>query len=106
MFVISSKCIQKFKQKKRFFFSHKSVFLVQQRYVVVALMFISLSITMALRISFPIVLTQMVYVPNINQNPESSSNDELICPIKYSVMENNTDSDVSPLISVISWWMF
>lgn len=58
-------------------------------------MFISLSITMALRISFPIVLTQMVYVPNIDAE-STLSNAELVCPMTPEVIRKAQNSSDTP----------
>lgn len=70
-------------------------FHVQQRYVLTAIVFLLLALAYAFRISFPLILTQMVYVPNsntgINNYTRDASNDtenELICPIKYSMAPN------------------
>lgn len=75
---------------------------VQQRYVVVVMMFLSMTFTFLLRMSFPIVLTQMVYIPNINSsssmNATTDSNSELICPVKNHML-NNTTADPDPLVS-------
>ena len=76
-------------------------FLVQQRYVVVFMMFLSMTFTFLLRMSFPIVLTQMVYIPNINSSSSmntTESNRELICPVKNHML-NNTTTDPDPLVS-------
>lgn len=75
---------------------------MQQRYVVVVMMFLSMTFTFLLRMSFPIVLTQMVYIPNINSsssiNATTESNNELICPVKNHML-NNTTIDPDPLVS-------
>lgn len=68
----------------------------------VAMMFLSLSITIGLRVMLPIVLTQIVYIPNINNtlHKNGSSPEHVICPIKYSATEDN-NVDTSAAISVI-----
>lgn len=73
---------------------------MQQRYVVVVMMFLSMTFTFLLRMSFPIVLTQMVYVPNINSSSPmnaTASNDELICPIENHML-NDTTIDPDPVV--------
>lgn len=77
------------------FLSFLFFFVVQQRYVVVALMFTSLTITMALRISFPIALTQMVYIPNADDS-KSVANNEIICPVQLSLLENSSEPSQAP----------
>lgn len=63
---------------------------VQQRYVVAVMMFLALGVTFSLRISFSIILTQMVYIPNANENNKTTeSNGELICPVKYEFTSSN-----------------
>lgn len=97
-----------------FYFINCSVFsslkiLVQQRYVVVVMMFLSMTFTFFLRMNFPIVLTQMVYVPNINQTFSSDikSNSELICPNKDHIVNNHTDLDpVANTFMVILFFVF
>lgn len=59
---------------------------VQQRYILAVMMFLALGVTFAIRISFSLVLTQMVYIPNANEsvnNEPADSNVEQICPVKY-----------------------
>lgn len=65
-----------------------TLFSVQQRYVLAVMMFFGLGVTFALRLSFSLVLTQMVYIPNAN-NKTADSNDELVCPIKYEYTSQN-----------------
>lgn len=84
---------------------------MQQRYVVVAMMFLSMTLTFLLRMSFPIVLTQMVYIPNINEphsNHSASTETEIICPVKYHMINNNTNPEPDPMsaISVIETHAF
>lgn len=78
-------------------------FPVQQRYVVVVMMFFSLMMTFSLRMSFPIVLTQMVAVPNINPAVDTSnaSNSEIICPVKHHMIQNDTDFEPIVVVAVI-----
>lgn len=66
-------------------------FAVQQRYVLTAALFVTLGVTFALRISFSLLLTQMVYIPNANTdslNTVGFSSEE-ICPIEYPVGPQN-----------------
>lgn len=43
------------------------------------------------RSGFPLILTQMVYIPNSGSNSSSTdSNGELICPIRHSTPESET----------------
>lgn len=59
---------------------------IQQRYIIVLMLFATLSIAIALRVMFTIVLTQIVYIPNVNgqqsKGNETSVPRNLICPIK------------------------
>lgn len=76
-------------------------FNVQQRYVLTAILFLILALAYAFRTSFPLILTQMVYVPNSNATNINStsiqsidSNSELICPIEHSVADNEASQAV------------
>lgn len=66
------------------------------------MMFLSMTFTFLLRMSFPIVLTQMVYIPNTNSsssiNATTDSNSELICPVKNHML-NSTTNDPDPMVS-------
>lgn len=55
------------------------------------MMFLVMAVVFALRMSFPIVLTQMVYVPNPDTNNNSTK--EIVCPIKSHMIENTTSHD-------------
>lgn len=71
------------------------IFTVQQRYVLTAVMFLALGVTFALRMSFSLVLTQMVYIPNANtENHTIDSNGEEICPTRYPEKPQNVSSSV------------
>lgn len=53
----------------------------------------SLGVAYILRMTFPLILTQMVYVPNADKkNDTANSNGELICPIKH--MDERVDDSV------------
>lgn len=54
--------------------------------------------------SFPIVLTQMVAVPNISPNADknNATNNEIICPVTHHMIENV--SDVESIIRVPVDW--
>lgn len=68
---------------------------VQQRYILGAMIFIIYGMSAVYRSGFPLILTQMVYIPNSESNGNSSvSNDELICPIRQSTPKNTTSSAV------------
>lgn len=75
---------------------------IQQQYVVVVMMFFTMAAVFALRMSFGIVLTQIVYIPNINSDANHVTNNVMICPVK-----NNTEKIdrhqpvVSLLVSVL-----
>lgn len=57
-------------------------FEVQQRYVVGTMAFLVLALIYSLRMCFPLILTQMVYIPNVDMDGTTiESNGELICPI-------------------------
>lgn len=57
---------------------------MQQRFVLTGVLFLALGVNFTLRMIFPLILTQMVYIPNAgSDNNTSSSNGELICPIRY-----------------------
>lgn len=65
-----------------------------QRYVLAAMIFWFLAIIYALRIGFPLILTQMVYIPNVDVNSDTiEGGGELICPVDkdiYSRPQNET----------------
>lgn len=68
---------------------------MQQRYVLAGVLFLSLGIAFTLRMTFPLVLTQMVYVPNADKkNDTYNPNGELICPIK-GISEERQDETVN-----------
>lgn len=60
--------------------------------------FLLLGIIFALRMGFPLILTQMVYVPNIDiQNDLIETSGELTCPSGvniYPTTPNDTDSNL------------
>lgn len=61
----------------------------------VAMLFATLSLAIAIRVMFTIVLTQIVYVPNISQHASANATDVLICPVKNSaVLDTNSSSIV------------
>lgn len=95
------------KNIKRDFFPDLSLGIrVQQRYIIVLMLFVTLSIAIALRVMFTIVLTQIVYIPNINEQTrgnETSVQRNLICPINSEttqVQDNipNTVNAASPVV--------
>lgn len=54
-------------------------------------MFFSLGVSFVLRMNFPLLLTQMVYIPNLDtNNNESDLAGELVCPIRSSRPRNET----------------
>lgn len=62
----------------------------------------ALGVTFALRISFSLVLTQMVYIPNANtDNHTVDSNGEEICPISYPEKPQNGSSSVCNIQIII-----
>lgn len=65
-----------------------------QRYVLAAMTFWFLGIIYALRIGFPLILTQMVYIPNVDVSSDTiEAGGELICPVDknmYSRPANET----------------
>lgn len=58
------------------------------------MMFFGLGVTFALRSSFSLILTQMVYIPNAN-NKTADSDGELVCPIKYEYTSQNETTTIS-----------
>lgn len=64
-------------------------FKVQQRYITALMLFFCIGLAFSLRMSFSIILTQMVYIPNVN-NETAETNGELVCPIKYPTHQNET----------------
>lgn len=75
--------------------SFKTEFRVQQRYVLGAMIFLIYGMSAVYRSGFPLILTQMVYIPNSESNNNSSdSNGELICPIRHSTPKNTTAESV------------
>lgn len=67
------------------------IFQVQQRYVLISMAFLVLGTTLGFHINYSLLLTQMVYVPNVDTN---NSNGELICPMPNSVPNNSTSQSV------------
>lgn len=68
---------------------------VQQRYVLGAIIFIIYAMSAVYRSGFPLIFTQMVYLPNVGSNRSSNkSNGELICPIGHSTAKNETTNSV------------
>ncbi|XP_055326919.1 putative inorganic phosphate cotransporter [Sitodiplosis mosellana] len=81
--------------------------MVQQRFVLATMMFLALGVTFAIRISFSLVLTQMVYIPNANANANNGTadpNGQQICPIKdESTSPNQTTSSVGDNSNRFQW---
>lgn len=70
-------------------------FLVQQRYVLAAMLFIVEGMTWALRICSTLLLTQMVKIPNSNTDTNALDPDgDLFCPVKHSNSQNQTSFKV------------
>lgn len=64
------------------------------------MLFLSLGIAFTLRMTFPLVLTQMVYIPNADKkNDTNNPNGELICPIKGKERQDETVNWVSAKIN-------
>ncbi|XP_031629153.1 putative inorganic phosphate cotransporter isoform X2 [Contarinia nasturtii] len=58
--------------------------MIKQRYVAAFMMLLCLGVTFALRISFSLVLTQMVYIPNASpKNKTAILNDVIVCPTNH-----------------------
>lgn len=72
------------------------------------MLFVSLGVSFALRMTFPLILTQMVYVPNVNneKNDTTSSNGELICPIEQAEPQDETGNQVCARIKMIIILMY
>lgn len=82
-----------------------SFYSVQQRYVLALMMFLGLGVTFALRLSFSLILTQMVYIPNANENNKTAdSNGELVCPIKYEYLSQNETTTSSVRKKFTALW--
>lgn len=82
---------------------------MQQRYVVLAILFFSFALTYAFRTSFPLILTQMVYVPNSNTTNVNSTNiqpneanSELICPTSHAMIHRETLQSVGLFVKRIN----
>lgn len=73
---------------------------MQQRYILAAVLFVSGGVSFALRMTFPLILTQMVYVPNVDvkKNDTINSDGELICPIEHTDREDETGNSVGASI--------
>lgn len=72
------------------------------------MMFLTLAVTFALRMSFPIVLTQMVYVPNTIPSAElnNTSHNEIVCPVKKKDSENFVDRDFVVESLLVNFFVF
>lgn len=81
-----------FDLQKLIFLSYFLFTAMKQRYVVAVMTFFALGVTFSLRLSFSLVLTQMVYVPNASENNQTDSNGEEICPIKDPVTPSNVSA--------------
>lgn len=54
---------------------------MRQQYVLVSMNFVALAVTISMKISFSLILTQMVFIPNVNESDSiTTSSNELICP--------------------------
>lgn len=82
-------------------------FRIQQRYIIVLMLFATLSIAIALRVMFTIVLTQIVYIPNISDQQtkgnETSIPRNVICPIKSveAQVQNRIPNAVNATLPVV-----
>lgn len=89
--------------------SSQTGFLVQQRYVLGLMIFVIYAMSAVYRSGFPLILTQMVYIPNSGSNSSSTdSNGELICPIRHSTpkSETTTTSLSVNILSTKNWILF
>lgn len=71
-------------------------FVVQQRFFLAGMLFLFLGIAFSFSMSFSLILTQMVYIPNsfVNSvvNKTFDANSEEICPIRYTAPQNQSDT--------------
>lgn len=77
----------------------QTIFLVQQRYILGVMIFIIYGMSAVYRSGFPLIFTQMVYIPN--SGSDSISNDsygDLICPIRHTTPKNDTSNAVRKYI--------
>lgn len=67
---------------------------MQQRYVLGLMIFVMYGMSAVYRSGFPLILTQMVFIPNSGSNSSTSSDSkgELICPIRHLTPKNETTS--------------
>lgn len=66
---------------------------LQQRYVLAVMLFFSLVVSLSLRHNLPIVLTQMVNVPNVSNKTDTV--DVSFCPIQNTTNFLGTSLEIS-----------
>lgn len=71
---------------------------VQQRYVIRRMNIIALTVRLGMRLSFSMILAQMVFIPNLNQT--ANPNDEIICPVN-EIQETSVDNQTNTVIDKI-----
>lgn len=63
---------------------------------------IALTVSLGARFSFSIILTQMVFIPNLIQSP--SQNHEIVCPV--NAMQVTGHGNATNTVSERKWWIW
>lgn len=79
---------------------------MQQRYIVATMLFLVIGVIYSIRVCFPLILTQMVYIPNVDtESMTSDTKSELICPIDLNDFSQSQNGNTSILVGgVFSRW--
>lgn len=91
------------KNSFRFIILFTILFPVQQRYVICLVNIFVITVSLGSRMCFSMILTQMVFIPNLNQT--KNPNHEIICPAKLiqETSQDNQTSTVSKKVIAPNW---
>lgn len=66
------------------------------------MLFLVIAVIYSIRMCFPLILTQMVYIPNVEIDGTTSANSELMCPIDLNDF-SQSQNDTSILVGSVSF---